>query len=320
METNELKQNSPNETPTKNSGNKGLIAALGVALLGSLGGNFYQYNQSQKSDKEIAVMTVDLADTESAREVLQAELDRLTADFEQSQTVLNEKDALLTQKDQEIFEKQKQIQSILNKSNVTESELKQAQRMINSLNSDIAQYKVEIAQLKAQNDSLIAVNDTLQISQANLTNELFFEKQRADDTEHKMKSTFSVSNYQIKGLKVRNSGKEVETDKAKRIDKLRVSFDLDPNQHADSGSKEIYIAIYKPDGKLGKFKGASYGELETVSQGIIEYSDKVQFDYAQGSKQNILFDWEDFEFPRGMYKIDLYQNGMKIGQKSIELR
>lgn len=294
-----------------------IIGILFVALMVSLGYNYYLNNQSQD---RIETLNVDLKDTEGAKAILQQELDQLTFEFEEAQDDMSSKDSMISAKDTEIFNKQKEIQAILSKGNVTEAELKKAQRMINSLNSDIVQYKREIIVLREKNDSLLARTDTLQVQQTQLTEKLVTQTQKTQETENKMRSTFSVSNYEITGLKVKNSGKEVETDKAKRIDKIRVSFDLDPNEYAESGEKEIFIAVYKPDGNLGKFKGANYGELETVNKGFIEYSDKLSFNYERGSKQNISFDWEDFEFPKGNYKIDLYQNGMKIGQKSLSLR
>lgn len=317
METNETQTNY--DQPNQPSKKKefiiiGLLAAL---LLGSLGYNFYQHQQNRA---ETELLTLDLKDTEKAKEILQDQLDALNEEFEASKMDLGVKDSLLSKRDAEIFDKQKEIQNILNKNNVSESELKQAKRMITALNADIARFKQEIAMLKEKNDSLLVVNDTLRYNSFKMSEKVESEKAKSEATEKKMRSTFSVSNYQIKGLRVRNSGKEVETDKAKRIDKLRVSFDLDPNEYAASGEQEIYIAIYKPDGTLGKFQDASYGQLETWSSGKVDYSDKVSFNYAKGTKQNITFDWEDYEFPKGTYKIDLYQNGLKIGQKSVDLR
>ena len=37
-----------------------------------------------------------------------------------------------------------------------------------------------------------------------------------------------------------------------------------------------------------------------------------------GSRVN--FDWVDYDFPKGEYKIDIYQNGYKVGQNVITLR
>src|SRR5690606_25529617 len=314
METNETQEtyNQPNKK--KEFINIRILAAL---LLGSLGYNFYQY-QNNKSESEL--LQIDLKDTEQAKIVLQNQLDSLTEEFELSRIDLETKDSLLSKRDAEIFDKQKEIQNILNRADVSESELKQAKRLINALNADITRFKQEIAVLQQKNDSLLVVNDTLRFNQFKMSEKVVKEKEKSEATEKKMRSTFSVSNYQITGLQVRNSGKEVETDKARRIDKLRVSFDLDPNEFADTGEKEVYIAIYKPDGTLGKFQNASPGQLETWTMGTVEYSDKVTFDYTKGTKQKVSFDWEEYDFPKATYNIDSYQNGLKIGQKSLNLR
>jgi len=323
METEEIQNYSGSEEP-KQPGNKksgqAVIISLAVLLLGSLGFNIYQFTQQKKSEEELQLVNVNLKDTENARVELQRQFDDLTYDYDQTKAQLEMRDSTLSARDSEIADKRNEIQSLLNKKNATEGELAKAQKLINSLNADINRYKQEIAVLQAQNDSLLIANDTLHVQQERMSGQLIAETGRADENERNLRSTFSISNYKITGLKVRSSGKEVETEKAKRIDKMRVSFDLDPNQYAETGEKEIYIAIFKPDGKLGKFKNATPGQLETWANGLIDYSDKVSFNYTQGTKQNITFDWEDFDFPKGTYKIDLYQNGMKIGQKSLELK
>lgn len=308
------------ESPTNQFGKKKeylIIAVLGVLLLGSLSYNIYQ-SREQKSMTEL--FEIDLKDEENAKSLLQWQLDSLTSEFEKTKEGIDVRDSILSKRDAEIFDKQREIQNILNQNEVSMAELKQARRMIAALNADIGRYKKDLKELKQKNDSLLVVNETLSTEKTNIEEELISEKEKAKETESSVRSTFSISNYQLSGVMVKRSGKEVETDKAKRIDKLRVSFDIDPNVYADSGPKEIYIAVYKPDGTLGKFKDASSGELDTWSLGKVPYSDKVRFNYTKGTRQNISFDWEEYDFPKGVYRIDLYQNGFKIGQKSMELR
>lgn len=308
------------ESPTNQFGKKKeyiIIAVLSVLLLGSLGYNIYQ-SREQKSMTEL--FEIDLKDEENAKSLLQWQLDSLTSEFERTKEGIDVRDSILSKRDAEIFDKQREIQNILNQNEVSMAELKQARRMIAALNADIGRYKKDLKELKQKNDSLLVVNETLSTEKTNIEEELISEKEKAKETESSVRSTFSISNYQLSGVMVKRSGKEVETDKAKRIDKLRVSFDIDPNVYADSGPKEIYIAVYKPDGTLGKFKDASSGELDTWSLGKVPYSDKVRFNYTKGARQNISFDWEEYDFPKGVYRIDLYQNGFKIGQKSMELR
>lgn len=294
-----------------------IIGILGILLLASLGYNFYQARQKQV---ETEILNIDLKDTKAAKVQLQEKLDLLTDEFEKTRSEVEARDSLLSKRDAEIFDKQREIQNILNKGEISEDELRQAKRMIAALNADISRFKEEINVLQQKNDSLVVVNENLHTEKSTISEELITEKERIQETENTIRSTFSVSNYKISGLRVKNNGKEVETDKAKRIDKLRISFDLDPNNWAESGEKEIFIAIYKPDGTLGMFKDSSPGELETWSLGTIEYSDKIRFNYTKGTTKNVSFDWEDYDFPKGIYKIDLYQNGFKIGQKSLELK
>lgn len=311
-----METQDPNSTNPKKK-EQIIIAVLGVLLLGSLAYNLYQFNENKVQTENFEI---DLKDTESAKNKLQDQLDSLSDEFEKTRTEIEVRDSILSKRDAEIFDKQREIQNILNQGEISESELRQAKRMIVALNADIARFKQEINDLQVKNDSLLAVNENLNIEKTSISEELSSEKEKAIETEQNIRSTFSVSNYKITGLQVRNSGKEVETDKARKIDKLRVSFDLDPNEWAETGEKEIYVAIFKPGGSLGKFKDASSGELETWSLGTIQYSDKIKFNYTTGTKKNISFDWEDYEFPKGNYKIDIYQNGFKIGQKSLELK
>lgn len=294
-----------------------IIGILGVLLLGSVS---YNIIQSQKTEETTRLFTIDLKDEKNAKILLQKELDSLTSEFEKTKESVSVRDSLLSRRDAEIFDKQREIQNILNKNDISQSELKQARRMIAALNADIGRFKQEIIVLQKQNDSLAVANTTLNTEKTAISEELISEKEKAQETEANVRSTFSISNYKLTGLQVKRSGKEVETDKAKRIDKLRVSFDLDENQFAETGVKEIFIAIYKPDGTLGRFANASPGSIDTWSLGTVQYSDKIKFNYTKGSSQNISFDWEDYEFPKGTYKIDLYQNGFKIGQKSLDLR
>lgn len=319
QETNLNPESNPNlqpEEPRKKN-NQITIIVLIILLIGSISFNIYQ---SMNKSAAIELINVDLRDERKAKEKLQEQLNILTAEFETSKKDLMIKDSTLSKRDVEIFEKQKEIQNLLNKKELSESELKKAKRMINSLNGEIARFKDEIKLLRAQNDSLVIANTTIVAEKEDITNQLIEEKEKSIEKDKNIRSTFSVSNYKLTGLKVRKSGKEVETDRARRIDKLRVTFDLDPNNYAETGAKEIYIAIYKPDGQLGKFKNASPGEIDTWSLGKVQYSDKVKFHYNKGTKQNITFDWEEYDFPKGTYKIDLYQNGFKIGQKTLDLR
>ncbi|MGV0922923.1 hypothetical protein [Empedobacter tilapiae] len=301
-----------------------IIAILAVALLFAVGYIVYSKEANAKNSIE---MQTDINDLERSREILKQELRIVRADFDDAKTRVVKKDSSLSYQDRLILEKQKEIQAILNKDGITNSELNRAKRLITSLQADIKVYKEEIVRLKDENKKLSNKNTELTSQNSDLTSQkrvvetnLNEEKESHQNLIKETNSTLSISNYTIKGLRVKSSGKEVETTRAKRIDKVRVSFDLDKNLNATSEIKELYVTVYKPDGEVGKFKGANSGETTLRSGSSIDYSDRVKVNYNNMSGSRVTFDWIDYDFPKGEYKIDIYQNGYKVGQNVITLK
>ena len=301
-----------------------IIAVLAVSLLLAIGYIVYSKEANAKSSIE---MQSDINDLERSREILKQELRIIRSDFDDAKTRVVKKDSSLNYQDRLILDKQKEIQSILNKEGITSDELQRAKRLIVSLQSDIKVFKEEIVRLKDENKKLTNKNTELVSENTSLSNEkktvetnLNQEKESHQNLISETNSTLSVSNYTIKGLHVKSSGKEVETTRARRIDKVRVTFDLDKNLNAKSDTKELFVTVYKPDGEIGKFKGANSGETTLRSGSSVDYSDRVKVNYNNMAGSRVSFDWMDYDFPKGEYKIDIYQNGYKVGQNVITLK
>lgn len=316
-------ENSLKKFKENNSKRDIAIWVLSILLLSTIGYIIYQ-NINYKIDN--SSLTIDANDIERSREMLKQELRVLRSDYDDVKKVAKEQDSTINERDIVIFEKQKQIQNILNTQNVSESELKRARMLIITLQDDINDYKKQIAKLIYENKELNAANlalniekDSIIVEKKTVETDLKSTQESFDKHQETVNSTLSISNYSIKGLTVRNNGKEVETNKAKRIDKVRVTFDLDDNNVA-TGKKTLYIAVHKPDGSLGIFKDAEFGDLKLRNGNDVKYSDVVLVDYQNGEAQTVSFDWIDYEFPKGKYEIDVYENGFKIGQSTIELK
>lgn len=294
-----------------------IITILAIVLAGSLGYNIYQSKVQPNNEDQLKLS---LQNSENTKTSLQQQLDELKQQYESAKIQMEKTDPKLAAKQDSIIKsKEQEIQRILSKNNASRAELSRAQGLIADLKGQVVKYQQQIAVLTKKNDSLMVANDTLQRVQTRTVTKLAQVTDKSNAQEKRIQTTFSISNYQIEGLKVKKSGKVKEKERAKAVNKLHVSFDVDPNMNA-SGPQEIYIALYKPDGSLGHFASASGGDLTTNSGATIGYSDIMKFNYQTGSKQNLAFDWEDKAFAKGVYKIDLYQNGFKIGQKSLTLR
>lgn len=297
-----------------------LTIALVIVLLGTWGYIIWDKN---KVTETIQQKDVQYASAVSEKDTLKNLLDEATMRYDVLKTSNAKKDSSITAKDRDIAEKRAKIQGILSKSNATKEELAQAKSMIASLNTDIESYKVQIEELKGQNQQLTvekqAVTQQRDFVQKNLDSAKTEIKKREDVID--VGSTLHVGGFNIVGIDQKNSGKEKETTKAKKVDKLRISFVIDENRIAASGPKDLYVCITGPDGKPVAVEALGSGIFTTREDGEKTFTQKVEINYTQGQRQTVSFDWkQNTPFLIGNYKIEVYHNGFKIGEGVREFK
>ena len=316
------------QQPQKKEGNKNIIIGLlGAALLGSFG---YIYYNSEKAKDTIAIKDGIINTESTEKATLQKELDAASAQYDQLQSLDAKKDSSLTAKDREIAEVRTKIQQILSKGNASKEELAQAKGMIKSLNGTISGYKQEIAVLKEQNATLTTQNATVTTERDAAKGERDKYQRDYDSTTTVVKqkdkqidvaSTLHASNFNIVGVNEKRNGKEKVTTTAKRVDKLSISFDLDENMVTQSGKKDLFISITAPDGTPVTVQALGSGTFTTRAGKDMPYTQKLSVDYMQNTKQNVKFDWkQNSDYQKGNYKIEVYNNGFKIGEGTRELK
>jgi len=291
-----------------------LSIPLIIALLCTWG---YIIWDKSKSKELILQKDTQYASVIAEKDTLQNLLEEATMRYDNLKTTNAKKDSTITIKDREIANKKAQIQSLLSKQNATAAELAQARALIASLNTDIADYKAQIEVLKGQNQVLTKEKEEV-TQQRNKVTEQFdsakvviVEKDNLID----IGSTLEAANFNILGIQQKKNGKEKETTKAKRVDMVRISFDLGENRIVTSGPKDLYILVTAPDGTPVASEALGSGNFSTRNEGEKPYTQKVNINYIQGQKQRVSFDWKQNEpYVEGDYKIEVYNNGFKIGE------
>lgn len=291
-----------------------LTGALVVALLGTWGYIIYDKNQTKQTIDQKETM---IATTSTQRDQLQKELEDAAMRYDVLKTSNSKKDSTITAKDAEIQEKTARVRELLNKANATQAELSEARRLIQSLNGDIDGYKEQVAVLQQQKTQLISekaiVTEQRDRAQRDFDSSTLVIKQKNDLID--VGSTLHASNFNIVGINEKNNGREKTTSTAKKVDKLRVSFDLDENMIAQSGTKEVYVCITGPDGQPVAVQALGSGTFSTRDGGEKPYTQKLNVNYTQDKKQTVSFDWkQNSNFSTGNYKIEVYNNGFKVGE------
>ena len=227
----------------------------------------------------------------------------------------------------EILAQKNRIESLMKKNKLSQEELTEAKEIMRTISKNfLKNYKQRVVVLEGEKLKLLDEKDKIVIEVSKLKDKI----DELDKTVIKEKivsqkkdqlinyaSKLTLSNFLLKSFKVRNSGKEIETDRASRIDRIKVSFDINENILAESGEKQIYMVIKKPTGETVTFSNKPSGVFNYRKKKIL-YSDKIVFNYTKGQEQSLEFVWDNEEFKRGDYVMEVYeqtkQGVMPIGK------
>jgi hypothetical protein len=293
-------------------------------LIAALAGTWaYLVWDKSKSNEQKQQLSMQLTTSDSSKNDLQRELNDAVMSLDMLKSTNARADSLLRTKDKDIQDLKTRVQKIINDKNATGSQLAEARRLIKQLKGNIETYTAEIEKLK---------NDNIQLTEEKrvVTVERDVVRKNFDSAKTVIKekesiidigSTLHASNLNVMGVKEKNSGKEKETATAKRVDKLKISFDLDENRITQSGLKEIYINIIAPDGSVIVIP--DIGSAKFVTREGVEKlaTKKVEVDYKQGERKQVQFELAKAQnFMPGDYKIEIYNNGFKIGEAVRSLK
>jgi hypothetical protein len=258
-----------------------------------------------------------ISETAGERDELKRQLEEAADRFDQLKTASSKKDSAITAKDMEISGKKEKIRELLDRVNAGKKELDQARRLINSLNTDLDQYKKQIEQLEGRNLQLTMENQTVTGERDQYQRQ--FDSARAIISEKEdlidVGSTLHASRFYIMTLREKSGGREVSTGKAKKADKMRIRFDLDENMIASSGTKDLFIIITDPQGKPLINKDNGSGSFTARDGGELVYTRRVEINYIQNQRQTVEFDWKHSDaFQPGKYRLEVFHNGFKIGE------
>jgi hypothetical protein len=315
---------SPNQPADQQpKDNRKLIYGILIAAL--LGTWAYIIIDKNQSAKKLNQITTQYTAADSSRSAIEAEYNDALSRMD-SLTGNNAKlTGELAARRNELDSLKVRIRAELNKKN---ADLGKAQSMIKELNGKITDLLAQVDQLKQQNQTLTTANQDLTTQRDTLTaqktrveqdlSQTTAEKEHVEDVG----STLHASNINIAAIDIKSSGKEKVVTKANKTDVFRISFDLDENRIAPSGSKELYVCVTGPDGHPITVPSNGSGTFTTRDEGEKVFTNKLDIQYEQGKRMPVSFDWkpESGKYETGSYKIEIYQNGYKIGEGTKELK
>jgi len=295
---------------------------IGVLAAGIIGLGGYLIVDKNKSGETIQQQQTQISKVTEEKSDVQKSFDASLARLDSLSTINTGLESKLTASNDEIAKDKAEIRNILNKKNATAAELSKAKSLIAKLNGKISDMEQDIARLTNENQTLTQDKVVLTQEKEKLNQDLTATNVIKQDLEKKVDvaSTLNASNIVITPINVKNNGKEKISTKAKRVDKLLISFDVD-NRIAQSGPTDVYVCVIGPDGKPVTIDAMGSGTFTTREEGDKLFTAKVPVAVETAKKKNVEFAFSpNSTFQQGSYTIQIYQNGFKIGEGKQELK
>jgi hypothetical protein len=291
-----------------------LILLVSVALFGTW--IYHFYDKTHYRQHNVAILIKDsMATQEAIRDSLQKLFNEKSYEADTIRLSADSLRGRLDSTRNKIYTLRNQIAGILKNRNATKEDLKMA-------NSLIKQYKENIESLKTVNNdleserlrlsgvltSLNTEMDGLQKNIQRLTDE---NKQLTEQINNA--SIFYASDINLSAVSSKSGNREVEASVARKASKFVFSFTLQ-NNVLNSSYYDVYVVIVQPGNKIlqNDVWGADYFTLKSGT--AKPYTTKVHFEYNRGEKKKILYTLQPDEFLPGTYTMQVYQNGVAIGE------
>jgi len=310
MSTSEI--NSKN-TPSGNSSEKKLkivivILAIACTVMGILLFN---------SGREIGIQGTEILQLENTALTLKSDLQDMLIQYD-TLTVTNEK------MQNEIMGQRSQIEELLKQVDKHKDDawiIHKLKKEASTLRQVMKGYLVTI-------DSLNTLNVYLKEDNKLLSNELTKVNSQKEELANKTAnlegiitkgSVLPAMNLVGQAIRVRGSGKQIETNRADKAEMIKLCCTIGENKIAQHGKKDLYLRIISPDGEVLD-DGTGSPKTFTFDKVSGKYSVKRDIDYAGQPQEVCVYYTVNSALSTGQYILELYESESKIGVAKFDLK
>lgn len=307
--------NKPTNPPKKENKNNKIILIVIIVIAVLAAGWFAWDNSNMKSEYD------QLAQEKAQMKAeLENELDSLMSDHQLIKEQYGELSDSLMVKDSLIIANAKEIKNLLN----YKWDYYKVKKKLDRLRVVAKTYVHQMDSLYTVNNELVEENKEIKKmynEEKAINRNLKKEKAQLSDKIDEA-SVLKAYNTSAKAIHIKRTGTEKEVDKARRTGIIEVCFTIGKNVVVETGSKDVYIRIARPDNKI-LTPGVAEEYVFDYKGERIQYSiyEKIEYDNeARPVCMRWIKKYEDVDMQKGVYEITIFASGEEIGSTSLELR
>lgn len=290
------------EERRSNSNLKAIIVVLSILLLGSL---IFMYRMSTTN--------------EATEKTLMSDKDKLVSELEAAKASYDTAIAENSTLKGDLEAERAKIEQLL-------AEVKQSKGDVASL----SRYKNDYLKLKREMESLMKENNRLKAANASLTTQRDSTMTELDNSKRfndtlvsqndnltktvEKAAKLTILNLRTESFKEKSSGKLVSTERARRVDKLKISFTIAANEVAKAGTKMYYVQVIdSKNNVLGEKKTQMFGEYSLtysfVTNAVYQNKTMEVSELLTGS-----------DFAKGNYFVNVFDKDQLVANSSFTLK
>ncbi|MEN5432598.1 hypothetical protein ABE545_03045 [Sphingobacterium faecium] len=308
METELIKGNKQEEIKKNTSKVYFFIIAIAALVVT----NVYFYVKFKSSGEKVYALTVE-------KENLEVEIDRIEAELDKMKIENIQLSPPLIEKEQNARKKIIDLRTKLAQKQLSQSDIDHAQSTITSLKSEVAYFSLDVNRLIQENKILAEKNSLLQKEVSASSTKISNLESSNTNLASKVNvaAAIKVSNIAVYGLQEKRNDKVEVEERAKRVDKLSINFNIADNTLAKVGKKDIFVRIIDPQGNLiiNQDDNTFYAHSEKL-----QYTFKSTIDFTNHGEEYSLYWKDDKKFTKGAYTVLLYADNAIMGRSTVVLK
>lgn len=297
-------------TPAPKNRSNALLLALVVLLLISNVVLLYLWSQkgdqAQQAQQQVLAVTSEKENVTKLLEDMLAQYDTLNTENEQ-----------LTA---EMSAQKQQIEDLMKKVKAGNYSLAKAKKEAETLRRIMQGYVVTIDSLNQVNQALTAENLMTKQELGEVKGQkAALESQTAEQAERLAKGSVLTSTaINANAVFLRNNGKQVDTERAKKAEMVKCCLTIGENRTAMAGDKTIYMRVISPDGSVLPATETNNRFRYNGVEG--EFSVKREINYQNEPMDVCLFWTANGEMASGQYIVEVYESGGSVGRATFNLK
>lgn len=307
-----MEQSTPSTpTPEKRRSNTALLALVVLLLISNVA-LLYLYTQ-EKDEKQVAQAQV--TNVTSQKDDVTAMLEDMLAQYD---TLNTENEQLTT----EMEAQKQQIEDLMDKVKRGNYDLTKAKKEAETLRKIMKGYVATIDSLRQVNVELLAEKTATEqrLGEVSAQKSALESRSAEQDAAIARGSVLHTTAITANAVFLRNSGKQVDTEKAGKAEMVKCCFSLGENRMTSSGNKMLYMRIISPDGSVLPASDPDNRFKFEGKEGY--YSVKREMNY-QNQPVDVCMFWSKAEgssLATGQYIVEIYEAGSLVSKTNFDLK